>query len=183
MISIIENFFLNTNINYIIDTLEVELINEKDKNENSIKLSNILSNEVKRIKKLYNDFKNFSNEEKNKFQIQINDENYKNNYFVDRIENLEIQLIIERNNNEELVKLNKKLEEENKKLKNDFDNFKKNEEKKTHQLQTQINDLNKKIEKLEKDLAEEKLKNEQLQKELNVEKKNLKKLKIIMIIK
>ena len=88
MISIIENFFLNTNINYIIDTLEVELINEKDKNENSIKLSNILSNEVKRIKKLYNDFKIFNNEEKNKFQIQINDENYKNNYFVDRIENL-----------------------------------------------------------------------------------------------
>ena len=41
MISIIENFFLNTNINYIIDTLEVELINEKDKNENLIKLSNI----------------------------------------------------------------------------------------------------------------------------------------------
>ena len=45
-----------------------------------------------------------------KFKLMI--ENYKNNYFVDRIENLEIQLIIERNNNEELVKLNKKLEEE-----------------------------------------------------------------------
>ena len=73
MISIIENFFLNNNINYIIDTLEVELINEKDKNENLIKLFNILNNELKRIKKLYNDFKIFNNEEKNKFQIQIND--------------------------------------------------------------------------------------------------------------
>lgn len=165
------------------ENLEALLVNERRTNGNLDKAFNSLKSNLKEL-----------NKQNKNLQTKFNDEIYKNNNLINKIENLEIELINVNNTKKDLIDSNKKIIEKLNRIQKEFDDYKKEKEITKNNLQTQLNaemfknkQLNNKINNLEKELKERKEKIEDLEKknrqfecELKAEKKENEEYKIII---
>ena len=138
------------------ENLELYLVSERS---NNINLNEKFNSQRNIHSKLIKDLK-----------VKNNDEIYKNNYLIEEIEKLEIQLINANNKKEDLIESNKKIIEKLNKEKKYFDDYKKEAENTQKNLQIQLNNeisknkkLNSKIEMLEKELQEKRKKIDKLE--------------------
>ena len=100
----INNFFADE-----IENLEIFIIDERNKNQNLNEVNKNLGNRLNYLRK--------------QFQIKINDEIYKNKNLLNKIENLEIDLINTTNTKRDLIESNKKINEKFKNTKKELDDL------------------------------------------------------------